>query len=145
MRRLLLGFVFGIALLASGTASALVSTSGEFPEIDHEHRIGSIVNGFIGSVVTDIQLIPCTPEPPQFRPPFEWPRPESSHAHEDWKGKFPFFAHFPLFEHFPFGSFGDQFRHDEDDSPRSPVPEPTTALLFGAGLLGLGLSRRRQR
>lgn len=34
---------------------------------------------------------------------------------------------------------------DLDDEPVTPVPEPSTVLLFGIGLLGLGVTLRRRR
>jgi hypothetical protein len=140
MRRLLLGFVFSIALLAAGTASALVMTSGETPLLGHEGRPDSITMSFPESVVRpEIQLGPFQflLALPPIRPPFEWPDTEWWHELDTWKGKFPFFSHFPL------DLFGDWHEQREDRSG-NPVPEPSTALLFGAGLLGLGLVGRRR-
>jgi hypothetical protein len=140
MRRLLLGFVFSIALFAAGTASALVITSGEAPLLGHEGRSDSIVMSFSESVVRpEIQLGPFQflMELPHIRPPFEWPDTEWLHELDTWKGKFPFFSHFPL------DLFRDWHERREDRSG-DPVPEPSTALLFGAGLLGLGLVGRRR-
>jgi hypothetical protein len=31
------------------------------------------------------------------------------------------------------------------EAPLQPIPEPSTGLLFGAGLIGIGLQRRRDR
>jgi len=142
MQRLLLGFVFGFVLLAAGAASALVITSGKTPLLHHEGRPDNIVVGFGGSVQPpEIQLLPWLhpTELPRVRPPFEWPRFARQSEPDSWKGKFPFFSHFPL------SRLIELHRQRHDDSAGSPVPEPTTALLFGAGLLGLGLIRRRGR
>jgi len=156
MRRLFLGFLFSTALFMAGTASALVMTSGEVPVIDHQFWSGQTFQNFGELVATDIQLFP---QPPIVRAggneqygrrsfrwhsesPFEWPKPEWLNEHDDWKGMFPFFANFPFEK---LGEFHDYCRNGHDDSARTPVPEPTTALLFGAGLVGMGLIRRRQR
>lgn len=142
MQRLLLGFAFSIALLVAGGASALVAPHGEVPALGHEGRPGSVVIGWDERVVPpDIQLMPF-PHPTGMdhgRPPFEWPELGWERESRSWKGKFPFFSHVP------FGSFGDLPHHPHGGSLGSPIPEPTTALLFGGGLLGLGLMRRRQR
>ncbi|MBW2288266.1 MAG: PEP-CTERM sorting domain-containing protein [Deltaproteobacteria bacterium] len=149
MQRLLVGFIFSIALLAAGSASALVMTSGKIPVIDHERWNGQILQNFGELVATDIQLVPLRHTLSSFGrrdyrwhfdTPFEWPRSDRSREESgSWKGKFPFLSHFPL------DFFGKLHQHRHGDSPGSTVPEPSTALLFGSGLLGLTLVGRRRR
>ena len=44
---------------------------------------------------------------------------------------------------FYFGSFGTLIAIDEIELGGSPVPEPSTMILFGAGLAGMWARRRR--
>ena len=37
------------------------------------------------------------------------------------------------------------FSAPDFEEPLQPIPEPSTGLLFGAGLIGIGLQRRRGR
>jgi hypothetical protein len=140
MRRLLLGFFFSVALFAAGTASALVMTSGEVPVFDHERSSSQTLQNFGELVATDIHLVPLRRTNPPFGrtdfhwlfdKPFEWPKLGSEREPRTLKELFEFFANFPF--------------HHHGDSNGSPVPEPSTALLLGVGLVGLGFLRRRQR
>ena len=146
MRRFLFGFVFSMALFMAGTASALIMTSGEVPVNGHKFWNGQIHQNFGELVATDIQLDPLRRTVPSFgrtdfhwlsSPPFEWPDTEWLRELDAWKGEFPFLANFPL------DCFGDWHERIEDRLG-DPVPEPSTALLFGAGMLGLGLVGRRR-
>lgn len=148
MRRYLLGSIFSIALLMANSASATGILGGHGEPSRPDGRPG-IIGLFFGDHAPPQEFehrpFPLPFELPGFSPPFDWPRLSEWRENHSLEDLLPWQEGFPLFGHLPLDSFRKACNYEDHATSNSPVPEPTTALMFGAGLLGLGLARRRQR